>query len=167
MPSSILGPKLDILLKQIECYEPDNYIEIGCYRCHTLKTVSDKFLSIKKLYGLDLFEDAPDYEIPPLDGPPLSLNEAKAYVPKAIFIKGDSKETMGKLPRLSGKTFIFVDGGHSTETALADIRNAIIKYPKAFIILDDSTMPEVKKALEASGLAHEDLGYSLVRIVNE
>lgn len=166
MPSeSILGPKLGIILKHIERCKPDNYIEIGCYRCHTIRTVSEQFPDIA-LYGLDLFDEAPSEELAPLDGAPMCLSEAEACVPRAVFLKGDSKRTVNALPKLSGGIFVFIDGGHSAETTKADLMNIIKKYPKAEIVMDDATMPEVRQGLNETGLAYEPIGYSLVRIKN-
>lgn len=164
MTQNILGIKLDILLKQIKDFAPDNYIEIGCYRSETLKRVADSFPDIKVLIGLDLFEMADRSEIPPFDGPPRTLKDSQEYVPRAAFIKGDSKVTINDLPELTGRVFVFIDGGHSIRTALSDIKNIVQKYPEAKIVIDDATMPEVGEAIKQSGYDHVDLGTSVWEI---
>lgn len=164
MAQNILGIKLDVILNQVKLYRPDNYIEVGCYRSETLKQVADNNPSVKKLIGLDLFEPAPDNEEPPFDGPPRTLEESKAYVPAATFIKGDTKQTIPKLPKLTGKTLVFIDGGHSVETTLSDIKGIVKKYPKAKILIDDIGMPGVDRAIELSGFDHIDLGNTIWEI---
>ena len=72
-----MGDKLPVLLAQVEDIKPQTYIEIGCFRCDTMHEV--KKIGIPRLIGFDLFEQAPEYEEAPLDGLPISWEDAQKF----------------------------------------------------------------------------------------
>lgn len=152
----ILGNKLPVILEQIKLLRPVTYIEIGCYRCETMKEVHK--LGVETIIGFDLFEPAPENEEPPLDGPPVSFDEAETF--GFELHKGDTNETLTVLKdrKFAEPIAIFIDGGHSFKTTLHDIKQANEYQPTAHLLIDDISMPGVKMAMEASGLKWRVVG---------
>lgn len=172
--NSILGPKLPILLREISAAKPETYIEIGCYRCDTMREV--RTLRVPRIIGFDLFEDASQHyqdihksgagtEDLPLEGPPISFDEAKA---KGFEVyKGDTAETLLKLQELeiAGPVFVFLDGGHSFETVDFDWWTIHRSFPDATVVFDDSDYPGVAKVLRDIPDPWKTwLGYFLMRV---
>ena len=98
-----MGAKLPVLLAEIEKIKPQTYIEIGCYQCDTMKEVAK--LGVPRLIGFDLFEQAPEHEEAPLDGLPVTWEEAQTF--GFELYRGDTNETARsrqtcKMPRLPG-----------------------------------------------------------------
>lgn len=63
---------------------------------------------------------------------------------------GDSRET---LPLLGSKVydFIHIDGGHSEEVAKSDVKEASrLLKPNGFLLIDDTNLGDVQKAIRAS-----------------
>lgn len=157
--TSILGAKLEVLLNEIRTIQPKTYIEIGCYQCDTMLEVQR--LGIPRLIGFDLFEPAPNYEYPPNDGPPLTFDEASRL--GLELVKGDTKETLSTLKkkRLKGPVVVFIDGGHSYDTTLRDIKQIREILPNAILLIDDISMPEVARAMSDSRLEWVKIGIEI------
>jgi hypothetical protein len=158
----ILGQKLQVVLDQIKEVAPKTYIEVGCYRCDTMHEV--KKLGVPHLIGFDLFEQAPDYEEAPLDGPPITYEEAQKFGYE--LIKGDTNETLKKV--LLGNNYerpilVYVDGGHSFETTLRDIQTVKETCSPCTILVDDTSMHGVWQAIDASGLPFKRVGIEVAR----
>ena len=113
-----MGAKLDVILEQIKEIKPQTYIEIGCYRCDTMHEV--KKLGVPRLIGFDLFEQADSHEEAPLDGLPITYEEALKFGYE--LYKGNTWETLNVLSglELESPIVVFIDGGHSFETTLND-----------------------------------------------
>lgn len=157
-----MGDKLPVLLAQVQDIQPQTYIEIGCFRCETMHEV--KKLGVSRLIGFDLFEQAPEHEEAPLDGLPVSWEDAQAFGYE--LYKGDTNETLHVLKdvELTGPVMVFIDGGHSFETTLNDIE-MIEKYiPGAHLIMDDISMHGVALAMKASGLPWVTVGLETARV---
>lgn len=160
--ASIMGAKLDVVLEQIKEIEPQTYIEIGCYRCDTMHEV--KKLGVPRLIGFDLFEQAPDHEEAPLDGLPITFEEAKKFGYE--LYKGNTWDTLSVLEELELQSpiVVFIDGGHSFETTLNDIEMVQKYIPKCTILIDDISMHGVQLAIKASGLNWKTVGLETARI---
>lgn len=159
----ILGKKLDIILDEIKKIKPSTYIEVGCYQCDTMNAVREA-VNPDLMIGFDLFLTAPQYEFPPLDGPPITFQEAKAL--GFELHKGDTKDTLKVLLdyEMTLPVVVFIDGGHSTETTIRDYE-AIKKYvPGATVLIDDTCMPTVKEAIDQIKEEKEFLGLSVIKI---
>ena len=146
----ILGEKLDTILYQVQLVKPKTYIEIGCYRCETMREVRELDI-VNHIVGFDLFEPAPPEEEAPLDGPPITFEEAQK---EFEVYKGDTNETLKQLKGkdLEGPILIFIDGGRSMKTTLNDIKQCREYLPEATLLIDDISMHGVRMAMEASGL---------------
>ena len=155
--------KLPELLAEIEKINPQTYIEIGCYQCDTMKEVAK--LGVPRLIGFDLFEQAPEHEEAPLDGLPITLQEAKEFGCFELY-KGDTKETLHHLKdlQLDGPVAVFIDGGHSFETTLSDIEMVQKYIPAAILLMDDISMHGVALAMKASGLPWVKVGLETARV---
>jgi len=174
MYNSVLGPKQDILLSLLGKYHPKTYIEVGCFQCVTLRLVTDlaPVYGIERCIGFDLFEQCAGDETElgvgdehaPLDGPPLSFEEAIGLGLEVY--KGDSKETLTTLGDLACQppVFAFVDGGHSFETCYSDIKNVKACHHDAILLLDDSDYPGVAKAIAECGFPSRRFPYYLTVI---
>ena len=175
MHKSVLGPKLDVLMEIIKNGKFKSYIEIGCYQCVTLEYVSSigSIFGLERCVGFDLFEAhsgehgelGVGVEYAPLDGPPVSYEEAVAMGLEVY--KGDTKVTLPSiLPtlKLAEPVLAFVDGGHSFETCLADIKNVVAAYPRATLVVDDCDYPGVTRAVNECGLASRGLPYFLALV---
>lgn len=157
-----MGIKLPVLLEQVKAINPQTYIEIGCYRCDTMHEV--KKLGVPRLIGFDLFEQAPDHEEAPLDGPPITYEEAQKFGYE--LHKGDTWETLHKLRdiKAEGPVLVFIDGGHSFETTLNDIEMVQQYIPNAILLMDDISMHGVALAMKASGLDWRQVGVETARV---
>lgn len=172
--ASILGPKLPILLHEIAVAEPMTYIEIGCYRCYTLREVLIR--GVPRGIGFDLFEDAQEHyqhiretgageEDLPLDGPPISFEEAKAQGLEVY--KGNTHETLSNLANLNiiEPVFVFLDGGHSEDTVRNDWCVVHETFPFATVVFDDAGYPGVAAVIRQLPLEWKTwLGYDLIKV---
>ena len=160
--ASIMGAKLPVLLAEIEKIKPKTYIEVGCFQCDTMKEVAK--LGVPRLIGFDLFEQAPDHEEAPLDGLPVTWEEAQMF--GFELYKGDTKETLHCLKDLvlEGPIAVFIDGGHSFETTLSDIEMVQKYIPHATLLMDDISMHGVRLAMQASGLDWKTVGLETARV---
>lgn len=161
MAKSILGDKLPVILAQVQEIQPKTYIEIGCYQCETMKEVQK--LGIPRLIGFDLFEQAPDHEEAPLDGLPITFEEAQKL--SFELYKGDTNETLAVLKdmKLEDPVLVFIDGGHSFETTLRDIEQVQNYIPHAHLLMDDISMHGVALAMKVSGLPWRIVGLETAR----
>ena len=157
----IMGDKLPVLLAQVEDIKPQTYIEIGCFRCDTMHEV--KKLGVPRLIGFDLFEQAPTHEEAPLDGLPVTWEDAQKFGYE--LYKGDTNSTLHVLGglTLTGPVMVFIDGGHSFETTLNDIEMVQKYIPSAHLIMDDISMHGVALAMKASGLDWRVVGLETAR----
>lgn len=144
---SILGDKLNDIIKCVKHFNPDFYIEVGCYR---LGTSIDVLMSsnARGYFFLDLFDTASSNELPPEERP-LSIEEAKDIIgtisglfSSAIFLaKGASTQTLPaiiqKINDANKTLFVFIDGGHSYETALEDMKNVLGFDGNIILAIDD------------------------------
>jgi FkbM family methyltransferase len=144
---SILGDKLNDIIKCVKHFNPDFYVEVGCYR---LGTSIDVLMSSKAsgYFFLDLFDTASSNELPP-EEKPLSIDEAKDIVGtisglfgSVIFLaKGASTQTLPaiiqKINNVNKTLFVFIDGGHSYETALEDMKNTLGFDGNIILAIDD------------------------------
>jgi hypothetical protein len=146
---SILLDKLDDIIKCVKYFNPDFYIEIGCYR---LGTSIDVLMSSQanSYFFLDLFDSASVNELPP-EEKPLSIEEAKDIVntisplfspsTSISLVQGASTQTLpGVIEKINNPdkiAFIFIDGGHSYETALEDMKNTLQFSGDIILAIDD------------------------------
>jgi hypothetical protein len=160
--ASIMGAKLPVLLAEIEKIKPQTYIEIGCYQCDTMKEVAK--LGVPRLIGFDLFEQAPEHEEAPLDGLPVTWEEAQTY--GFELYRGNTNETLHVLKdlELTSPVAVFIDGGHSFETTLSDIEIVQKYIPNAILLMDDISMHGVTLAMKASGLPWIKVGLETARV---
>jgi hypothetical protein len=112
----------------------------------------------KEAYLFDLFEKAPDYDMPP-EQPPLSITEAADLVRKSIsdpsrvsLIKGDSNKTFINFVNKINETkfdcvMVFIDGGHSYITTIKDMINASCINHRMIIAVDDADWPDISIAI--------------------
>jgi FkbM family methyltransferase len=146
---SILLDKLEDIIKCVKYFNPDFYIEIGCYR---LGTSIDVLMSSRatSYFFLDLFDSASSNELPPEERP-LLIEEAEDIIntitplfstsTSIALIKGESAQTLPgiieKINNVDKTAFIFIDGGHSYETALEDMKNALQFSGDIIMAIDD------------------------------
>lgn len=158
----IMGAKLPVLLGQVEEIKPQTYIEIGCYRCDTMHEV--KKLGVPRIIGFDLFEQADSHEEAPLDGPPITYEEALKFGYE--LHKGNTWDTLHELKNIKATepVLVFIDGGHSFETTLNDIEMVQEYLPTAILLMDDISMHGVRLAMKASGLNWKTVGLETARV---
>jgi hypothetical protein len=163
--ASIMGAKLPVLLAEIEKIKPKTYIEIGCYQCDTMKEVAK--LGVPRLIGFDLFKQAPEHEEAPLDGLPVTWEEAQTF--GFELYRGNTMEILGPTLKTIAGDFkypvaVFIDGGHSFETTLSDIEMVQKYIPNAILLMDDISMHGVALAMKASGLPWVKVGLETARV---
>lgn len=170
---SILGAKLPIILEAVTKVQAKTYIEIGCYRCNTMKEIRLLDESIRVI-GFDLFaphdgvkdDKGVGAEHAPLDGPPVTITEAERMGFEVYA--GDSKITLPEI--LSGlevrhPVFVFLDGGHSYETARSDYCNVAKYLPDATVIIDDVNYPGVARLIrQIDNRAKHWSGYGMIQV---
>jgi hypothetical protein len=119
---------------------------------------------VPRLIGFDLFEQAPAHEEAPLDGPPVTWEEAQKFGYE--LYKGDTNETLKILNNipLTPPIAVFIDGGHSYETTMRDIAQAVKYIKHGTFLLDDISMPGVHRALADSGLPWRVVGIETARV---
>jgi hypothetical protein len=153
----LIGGKFEALRDAYLSYKPDCYAEIGCFRLNTAINLM-KLHMPKEAYLFDLFEKAPDHEIPP-EQPPLSITEASDLVRKSIsdpsrvsLIKGNSNKTFINFVNKINETkfdcvMVFIDGGHSYTTTIKDMINASCLNHRTIIAVDDADWSEISIAI--------------------
>lgn len=169
----ILGPKLPVLIKEVKHHKTRTYIEIGCYRCETMRAMRPY---VARMYGFDLFEDALKEQdnrsdlgagegFLPLDGPP--MNHADARGMGFDVFKGDTRETLHLLPKLNIEPpcFVFLDGGHDEETVRSDWSLVTEYIPDATVMFDDVSYPGVAAVIrEIPRERKQWMGHFLIRV---
>ena len=150
--SGLKKPYGDNFLSLVEEYKPKNVLEIGVFCgvtsrniCELLKT---NFGSDFRYYGLDLFGSSKTSSVDEIEpkflenqkfSNPLKTiyynfikkenlnskisvqNFLKKFSQNIELIKGDTRVTLEKVP-LSEIDFVFLDGGHSYDTVLSDLK---------------------------------------------
>lgn len=132
--------------------KPKRIMEIGVYQCDGTKMMINEArkAGVKEIeyYGFDLFDE------PPKDEYPASKNVWDSKVVwdiekvdeflsslgiKYRLFKGDTKETLPKaIPNLPKMDFIYIDGGHSYETAKSDWENCEkLMHDRTVVVFDD------------------------------
>ncbi len=150
--SGLKKPYGDNFLSLVEEYKPKNVLEIGVFCgvtsrniCELLKT---NFGSDFRYYGLDLFGSTKTSSVDEIEpkflenqkfSNPLKTiyynfikkenlnskisvqNFLKKFSQNIELIEGDTRVTLEKVP-LSEIDFVFLDGGHSYDTVLSDLK---------------------------------------------
>jgi FkbM family methyltransferase len=154
---NIIGEKISDILANLVWFDPHYYIEVGCYRLGTSLEVIPRSYA-KAHFLLDLFDTAPTYEGAPEDAP-LTFDEAKSILNDcgAIFnsqvfvVAGLSSATLpsviNKINSFDEKLLIFIDGGHSFETVLGDLKNCLLFNGEILIIVDDFKWDNIHAAV--------------------
>ena len=157
-PRKTLGVKYDLLLWAYEKIKPQYFIEVGAYKCQTSVGLFKAHLP-SKAYLIDIFEKAPVEELPP-EQAPVTSDQALELIQKNFGDEFDCGIVIGNsidsLPIVieainsfePGSTFIFVDGGHSYETAVADLMNASLIKHDVYVAIDDANFPGVNSAIQ-------------------
>ncbi len=128
-------------------------------------------------YGLDLYEPAPDDEVAPKEGPPLTIEEADKLMSQTnslspaniSLLKGLSSETLKEIPwpKTEAPYFFFIDGGHSEETVYGDFETSweVCKNHKVDMLFDDTNFPGVADGLNkaVSYLREKEFPFDLTK----
>ena len=147
----MMGKDKKVILRElVKLHQPDCYIEIGAHRLKTTLMLAALMPVEASLLAIDLYELAPREELPP-EEPPIGLAEAEAIMAGAgqarkRVLKANSRDlTPSDLPELHAarRPFVFIDGGHSAETSIADFRlitGSIHPEATAIVVVDDADM---------------------------
>jgi FkbM family methyltransferase len=154
---TIIGEKIKTILLYFRWFKPNYYVEIGCYRLGT--AIDVMFESHAEAHFLlDLFDKAPTHEGAPKERS-LTLSEAKsiiedcgAFLKSSVYLlQGYSSSTLldvvNKINSADKKLFVFVDGGHSFETTLTDLKNCLLFDGEVLIIVDDFKWSNIRAAV--------------------
>jgi hypothetical protein len=156
-PRKTLGVKYDLLLWAYKKIEPKYFIEVGTYKCQTSVGLFKTHLP-NKAYLIDLFEKAPPEEFPP-DQTPVTSDQAVELIQQNFGDDFDCGVVVGNsidsLPIVieainsfeAGSTFVFVDGGHSYETTIADLMNVNLIKHEVCVAIDDANFTDVNRAI--------------------
>jgi predicted O-methyltransferase YrrM len=152
-----VGPDLDLVLNyfgpETRCFvrwaiqqtKAKNYLEIGTRRGWSAAMAATSSPECE-IYCFDMWQ--PNYSSADNPGPDFVQNEmAKlGYNKKINFISGDSHQTVPEFFKKNPDLFfdvILVDGDHSVEGALDDLRNTMGRVnPGGFLIFDDIVICE-------------------------
>jgi FkbM family methyltransferase len=157
-PRKTLGVKYDLLLYMYERIKPQYFVEVGTYKCQTSIGLFKTHLP-NRAYLIDLFEKAPHEELPPNDLP-ITSDQAVVLIQENFgddfdcgVVVGNSIDTLPVVVDAinsfdAGSTFIFVDGGHSYDTILADLMNVNLIKHELYVAIDDANFPEVAIAID-------------------
>ena len=166
----------DFFLRHIEKIKPKNFLEIGVFHGVTSRNVCDLLNGIHgddfKFTGIDLFDVnilKEDYSPNPKFSNPLknfyynyiirlnpySLESVqkllRKYKNNVNIIKGNSHKILKEIT-LDNFDYVFLDGGHSYETVIGDLKclKKVVEN-NAVILCDDYDLnyaPGVKKAVD-------------------
>jgi FkbM family methyltransferase len=171
-PRKTLGVKYDLLLWAYEKIKPQYFVEVGTYKCQTSIGLFKTHLP-NKAYLIDLFEKAPPEELPPNDLP-ITSDQAVGLIQENFgddfdcgVVVGNSIDTLPVVVDAinsfdAGSTFIFVDGGHSYDTTLADLMNVNLIKHELYVAIDDANFSEVAPAIDGFINAVRDRNPQLV-----
>ena len=176
------GSIANIFMQQLVKHKPKNFLEIGVFCGVTARNVCDLLHKLHgsefKYTGVDLFGDIPSTkgEVVPkylknqYFNNPLkriyynyiireNLNSIESvtkflekYKGNVTLIKGDTNKVL-KDHDFKEIDYVFLDGGHSYETVINDLRNLYnnLKDKRRIILCDDYNHPEcpgLKKAID-------------------
>ena len=176
------GSIANIFMQRLVKYRPKNFLEIGVFCGVTARNVCDLLHKLHgsefKYTGVDLFGDIPSTkgEVVPkylknqYFNNPLkriyynyiireNLNSIESvtkflekYKGNVTLIKGDTNKVL-KDHDFKEIDYVFLDGGHSYETVINDLRNLYnnLKDKRRIILCDDYNHPEcpgLKKAID-------------------
>lgn len=156
-PRKTLGVKFDLLLWAYEKIKPSYFVEVGTYKCHTSVGLFKTHLP-KRAYLIDLFEKAPSEELPP-EQPPFTADQAVEIISNNFgndfdcgIVVGNSIETLPHVVNAinsfdNGSTFVFVDGGHSYDTTIADLMNVNLIKHELYVAIDDANWEDITDAI--------------------
>ena len=154
-----------LLLKEIENYKPQNFLEVGVFQGVTSRNICEKLYELHKndfrYYGVDIFEDST--EDIDLKESTVKHNKISNPIKHFLFniilkqnlnsmesvnkllskfknnvqmIKGFSHDALKKV-NLSEIEFIFLDGGHAYETVKEDLEIILRDIKKNMVIICD------------------------------
>ena len=154
-----------LLLKEIENYKPQNFLEVGVFQGVTSRNICEKLYELHKndfrYYGVDIFEDST--EDIDLKESTVKHNKISNPIKHFLFniilkqnlnsmesvnkllskfknnvqmIKGFSHDALKKV-NLSEIEFIFLDGGHAYETVRGDLEIILRDIKKNMVIICD------------------------------
>lgn len=152
----LIGGKYEAIRDLYSNIKPDIYIEIGCYRLNTSINLMRIHMP-KKAYLFDLFEKAPEFEIPP-EVSPISIEEAYGLVKDniknhddVILVKGNTNITIpriiNEIKENEGHAFVFLDGGHSYATTMNDLLSVSRLNNKITLVVDDADWHQISTAI--------------------
>ncbi len=156
-PRKTLGVKFDLLLWAYNKEKPKYFIEVGTYKCQTSVGLFKNHLP-KKAFLLDLFEKASPDELPP-EQPPVTADQALKIISENFgndfdcsVVVGNSFETLPHVINSinsfdDGTSFAFIDGGHSYETAISDLKNVCNIRHELLVAIDDANFVGVNAAI--------------------
>lgn len=171
-PRKTLGVKYDLLLWAYEKIKPQYFAEVGTYKCQTSIGLFKTHLP-NRAYLIDLFEKAPPEELPPNDLP-ITSDQAVGLIQENFgddfdceIVVGNSIDTLPVVVDAinsfePGSTFIFVDGGHSYDTAVADLMNVNLIKHELYVAIDDANFTGVAHAIDVFINAVRDRNPQLV-----
>ena len=154
-----------LLLKEIENYKPQNFLEVGVFQGVTSRNICEKLYELHKndfrYYGVDIFEDSTeDIDLKEstvkhnkISNPikhflfniilKQNLNSMesvnkllKKFKNNVYLIKGFSHDALKKI-NISEIDFIFLDGGHAYETVREDLEIILKDIKKNMVIICD------------------------------
>ena len=154
-----------LLLKEIENYKPQNFLEVGVFQGVTSRNICEKLYELHKndfrYYGVDIFEDSTeDIDLKEstvkhnkISNPfkhllfniilKQNLNSMESvnkllskFKNNVQMIKGLSHDALKKV-NLSEIEFIFLDGGHAYETVKEDLEIILRDIKKNMVIICD------------------------------
>lgn len=117
--------RYEYLLDEIDLCKPKTIVEIGTYNGdNAIRMCKRASLYNHNItyYGFDLFAVAPKEELPKFAPSKAFVSVRLAEYPWGFhLVQGNTNETLAKeVDNIGFADFIYIDGGHSTETILND-----------------------------------------------
>lgn len=140
--------------KMLEGEVEGDILEIGCYRGRSTSGLAQ----VGRVVVVDIFtggENLPHEDVQP----DFERNmRDRGLLSRVTIIRGDSKTHLAKLEPHRFRIAL-VDGGHSTPSALADLRGVWpLMSPGGIVFIDDINWPSVKTAVEVFDVELKDAG---------
>ncbi len=138
---------LTVLYAAAKILKPENYLEIGVRRGRSLGVVSSACPSVN-IFGFDLWLS--NYAGMENPGPDFVTNEITRLGHSGLInlTSGDSKKTVPKFIKDNPEVYfdlVTIDGDHSEEGAMIDLRNTLPKLKLGgVIVMDDIVHPQHK-----------------------